>query len=130
MSSTALINVCQGSCCSSFWINPGFWDIPDSPETEQILRMVVPIGGSTYTCQAWDRQTKRCLNYRNRPYMCWGFPYDKHCPHAGCEFAEYVADALSCRWLAWLTWFWKYAQPLGVGQQPNQGVAVAGEQLT
>lgn len=45
-----------------------------------------PGNGEWFTCNQWDKETKRCKVYERRPIMCRDFPYGKRCEHsASCH---------------------------------------------
>ncbi len=40
-----------------------------------------------WSCVAWDRQTRLCREYEQRPDVCRGYPYGNPCRvDAGCDY--------------------------------------------
>jgi Fe-S-cluster containining protein len=38
------------------------------------------------SCVRWDRLTRLCTDYENRPQVCRGYPYGDTCKVKGCEY--------------------------------------------
>ena len=90
-----IVPECTGECCREFPLNiEGGLDMlklgmelgkVDPKEGAKLLDMLIPLGKThpnndqfeMFTCRYWDTETKRCLNYENRPQMCWDYPYDR-----------------------------------------------------
>lgn len=89
---------CNGSCCERFylpWTPETVKELKDNidsgepneyhEDTEMIVNMVIPLesddstGGWWYTCKHWDRDTRLCTVYEQRPYMCREYPYGDKC---------------------------------------------------
>jgi Putative zinc- or iron-chelating domain len=93
LSGVLAATVCSGECCRRFSVAgmtlaqlqeaTGFQDVA------KIASMVIPlknIEGETspmFTCRHWNVETKRCMDYENRPRMCRTFPNGKACPACG-----------------------------------------------
>jgi len=45
------------------------------------------MGAWFYTCRHYDKATRSCTVYEQRPQMCRKFPNDGQCQFNGCEFA-------------------------------------------
>lgn len=98
---------CSGHCCEQFWL-------PYSPEkihemakdnnivmnenpkemeliSEMIILLKEPDDGLQYmyTCKHFNKQTRLCMNYDNRPNVCRNHPSGQPCYSDGCthEFA-------------------------------------------
>lgn len=94
---------CTGHCCEDFIL-------PRSPEElhtrttghkddNLIARMVLYLGkyraenqnypggseGHHYTCRYFDKATRDCTIYEERPDMCRDAPYNRPCTFKGCE---------------------------------------------
>lgn len=72
---------CNGMCCSSFSMEK--YDLivamPEKFEDgQQIKDMLIHIGtvdGYKYfTCNNWDRETRKCMIYSSRPRACRDYP--------------------------------------------------------
>lgn len=65
----------------------------DDPEYDQIRDMLIVIPPDnefpyvTYSCTHWQRETRLCTIYDQRPRMCSNYPYDSVCRHCGMVFA-------------------------------------------
>lgn len=70
-------------------------------DLQKVADMVIPLGKRVgnpvveqsndnhklnfFTCMFFDGETRRCLDYENRPKMCSDFPYRMTtCPYEGC----------------------------------------------
>jgi Fe-S-cluster containining protein len=99
---------CGGNCCAVFTLSDQAQakladpDVPIQDE-RQIRAMIVPLSyvrarlrlwrlgmtrrsplhrgmrGTLFTCRFWDRKTRRCRIYANRPRMCVKYPYGEAC---------------------------------------------------
>lgn len=88
---------CTGHCCAKFWLP---WSVdrikklvakgavlngsPD--EIKKIEEMVIPLEDENqntlkfaYTCRHWDKTTRLCTNYENRPIVCKEHPLSMPC---------------------------------------------------
>ena len=47
-------------------------------------------GSPKYSCKHWNRETRNCMDYENRPSMCRRFPYGTPCPYIakGCTWTD------------------------------------------
>lgn len=107
---------CTGHCCEDFIL-------PYSPEELHtkmrghkddplIQRMVLYLGkyraanqdfpggaeGHHYTCRYFDKKSRDCTIYEQRPDMCRDHPYEKPCTFKGCELTpELKPDVLLTR---------------------------------
>ncbi len=41
-----------------------------------------------YTCEHFDRDSRNCKNYENRPLMCKDHPCNNVCNYVGCTFGQ------------------------------------------
>lgn len=106
---------CTGHCCEKFYLpylyeeiqqrtkeNPN-WVIPHG-DAAKIVEMIIPLtdvstcmDGSPvkpgdenhyYTCKWFDKESRNCTNYENRPALCSGYPYGKPCTIKNCTWSE------------------------------------------
>ena len=96
---------CTGMCCAAFPISGGIDRIDclteDGPQLLDMLMAIThqeaaerlqrvgsplrPSQDSTYfTCRHFDLESRRCMDYDNRPAMCRNYPYGDPCEH-GCD---------------------------------------------
>jgi Fe-S-cluster containining protein len=95
---------CPGDCCNGTGIDaeglekltrPG----NDTAENLILLDMLVLTywtveGGIKFACKRWDRETRLCTRYDERPLMCSAYPYGR-----GCEYCSYgTLDGSPSRW--------------------------------
>lgn len=84
---------CTGECCRRFvlYILPGrpatlaeVQAAQHHPDNAPFIKLLRRINQSPYfRCVAWDRKTKLCTIYEQRPKLCRDFPYDRTCQHCG-----------------------------------------------
>jgi len=90
-------NGCVGLCCSCFNLRgqqPAAVGAGDPENMHLILTMLQPLpaldaetGWQLYTCRFWNRETKMCNIYEDRPQMCRDFPAEgQKCGWEGCTF--------------------------------------------
>lgn len=73
-------NGCTGACCEDFTLNvKGLERFP--------VGYLRPLEGDHYTCSKWDRTTRRCTVYDQRPQICRDYPEVIPCPNPGCDEA-------------------------------------------
>jgi Fe-S-cluster containining protein len=93
---------CSGNCCQRFYLDYkpkeiDLWenkkDAPEHRDAMFIKDMLIYIEdykddtgnpnykGAWYTCKHWDKSTKLCTVYEQRPSMCRDFPYGKKCQY-------------------------------------------------
>lgn len=65
--------------------NPLF-DLGTETYAVQEMRPGSRTGAWFYTCRHFDRATRSCTAYEQRPTMCRKFPNDGACNYPGCEF--------------------------------------------
>src|SRR5690349_7218670 len=92
---------CTGNCCERFVVGGGqsydkiqleALNNPFDMNLQRVVEIIVPIGrteggSDLFTCTMWDKNTRRCTDYENRPAMCRKYPYaGQICSH--CGYAE------------------------------------------
>lgn len=88
---------CTGACCEKFWLpytKEGFQQLADGGKTlngsrqeaQKIADMIIPLGFElndkgrlAYTCKWWDKGTRLCTNYQDRPNVCRDHPVLEPC---------------------------------------------------
>lgn len=96
-----MTNCCTGQCCDDFRFPRAPADVEtvlavlddydwsEMPDVPFIANMLIFIekrdgdGNYRYTCKHYDRASKKCLEYENRPGLCKGFPYGRACTYCG-----------------------------------------------
>lgn len=87
---------CSGRCCEYFQFGLSPEQIKQRAEIaaggdyEKVASMVIPLfavhssGDTTwfYTCKHFDKQTRKCMDYDNRPKMCRNYPEGVKCGHS------------------------------------------------
>lgn len=98
---------CPGHCCTEFvvfhsdgqkyhqsWVKEWLEEAAEGKvkllaETKKVLQMLIPLANSednqytTFTCQNFDTESRRCRIYAKRPTMCRRYP-DGTCNFEGC----------------------------------------------
>lgn len=97
---------CGGSCCERLFyprtpegLKQDYEDKhkrdEDIVEIYHMLELLELDGiGGWYTCLNWDKESKLCKIYDERPQMCRDYPYDSPCVHCGWENKEYQSRPL------------------------------------
>lgn len=86
---------CNGRCCEYFQINLSpeqlkqRASIAAGGDYEKVASMVIPLfaahTGSTtwfYGCKHYNKETRKCMDYENRPKMCRNYPDGMQCGHS------------------------------------------------
>lgn len=94
---------CTGHCCEDFILplSPSelHTRVEEHKDNDLIARMVLYKGkyravdrnfpgepeAHHYTCRHFDKATRNCAIYEQRPDMCRDHPYNKPCTFKGCE---------------------------------------------
>lgn len=58
--------------------------VPTIPEHRRLDREK----GHWYTCTVFDKETRNCTDYENRPHMCRDYPGVHRCEHLDCTWDE------------------------------------------
>lgn len=86
---------CTGACCASFTLADaagslvGIDHLPEAHPVRQFFRLreVVDDGDrpayGLFDCASWDRETRRCTRYEDRPDACREYPHEMRCRHCG-----------------------------------------------
>ena len=45
-----------------------------------------------YTCKHYNRETRNCMNYENRPAMCRNYPDGHKCNYRGCTLKQDIQE--------------------------------------
>lgn len=71
----------RGLCCERF--------IVDEPELTLHKDMLIDLGEGYFSCNRWDKETRLCTRYEERPAMCREFPgKDRACTSCGLNVTE------------------------------------------
>jgi len=117
---------CKGYCCRRFYLPFSPRELSEmanglrrhsfnQAEIDKINSMVVYLGidrldanrepnqsgkeGHWYTCKNLDTKTGLCMDYENRPRMCYEFPYDKPCEYHKCSSHPWWRHYKVTRWI-------------------------------
>ena len=91
------VKECTGDCCREFPVcgmsMAQIIEIANGnkvdPDGAKLVAMLIPLdrvtgGQPLFTCRHWNAETKRCMDYENRPGMCSDYPYySGRCPACG-----------------------------------------------
>lgn len=89
------VEQCNGMCCARFPLGENHEEVMallksgSVQDGFKILDMITHIPPddqipySTYTCRHWNTDSRRCVVYESRPFMCSDYPYDTMCRHCG-----------------------------------------------
>ena len=88
-------STCPGNCCESFPIAVGGKCLTleehrnlkkKTKDHDYIQNMLIPTEDPyLFNCKHFDKKTRLCGDYENRPKMCSGYPYKGVCER-GCGF--------------------------------------------
>lgn len=59
-----------------------------------------------YTCRNFNKETRNCMNYENRPHMCRNYPYGRKCEYKGCTLKydePLIENNIAAKELEWST---------------------------
>ena len=88
---------CSGRCCEYFTMGLSPSEIKRRAEKNpnsdfaKYQDMLIPLyyekncgstGSHFYTCKYYNKETRRCTNYANRPNMCSAYPNGMKCGHS------------------------------------------------
>lgn len=100
---------CPGSCCAGFTLDYGFKKKYKNHEQADLAKTADMItftgtrhapGRAEYTCKFYNKETKRCMDYENRPPMCSNYPYDGVCGVCGVV-GPTCTDLTNIVWCCW-----------------------------
>ncbi len=93
---------CTGHCCETFRLrdaeqkvmaaNVAIGDVDSCVVKYMLIHKERVDGGDLFTCQHWDRLSRNCTIYKDRPSMCRNYPHygddTRQCLIEGCALGE------------------------------------------
>lgn len=88
---------CARTCCENFYLPLTLEEIKESvrkgnvangdkDEYSKLLDMLISTGriSKIFNCKYFNKETRLCVNYENRPVVCKQHPTSKPCSKEGC----------------------------------------------